>query len=244
MTKKLKILGVIPARGGSKGMPKKNIKKLGKHPTLAYTIFQSLNSKLLTEVVVSSDDAEIIKIAKKYGAKAPFVRPKHLSTDKALAVPTIQQAVDFMEKQNGFKYDYVVMLQPTCPFTLSTDLDKALSKLIKTKADSVISVVEVGPIHPWRMKKIVKDKLVDYTKEKVENMPRQKLPKVYLRSGDIYATKRDVLMKKNSFKGKSSKPYIIPLDRSMNVDSISDFWLAEKMLENHEVIKKAFKGFS
>jgi len=243
MAKKLKILGVIPARGGSKGMPKKNIKNLGKHPVLAYTIFQALKSKFLTEVVVSSDDSQIIKIAKKYGAKAPFVRPKHLSTDKALAVPTIQQAVDFMEKQNGFNYDYIVMLQPTCPFTLAKDLDQSLKKLISTKSDSVISVVEVGPIHPWRMKKIIKDKLVDYSKEKVENMPRQKLPKVYIRSGDIYATKRDVLMKRNSFKGKSSKPYIIPLDRSMNVDSISDFWLAEKMFENHKEIKKAFRGF-
>jgi CMP-N-acetylneuraminic acid synthetase len=242
MAKNLKILAVIPARGGSKGIHKKNIKRIGKHPLLAYTIYQAKKSRSINDVVVSSDDQTIIKVAKRYGALAPFVRPKELSTDKALAVPTIQQAVAFMEKQKGFNYNYVLMLQPTCPFTLASDIDQAIKKLIKTKADSVISVVEVGPIHPYRMKKIVSDRLVDYSKETVENMPRQKLPKVYIRSGDIYATKRDVLMKQNTFKGKNSRPYIIPLDRAMNVDSIADFWLAEKMIENHQAIKKAFQG--
>jgi len=232
-----------PARGGSKGIPKKNIKKLGKHPLLAYTIFQASKSKMITDVLVSSDDAQIIKIAKKYGALAPFVRPKHLSTDKALAVPTIQHSVDFMEKKNGFNYDYVVMLQPTCPFTLALDLDKALNKLIKTKADSVISVIDVGAIHPSRMKTISNDKLVDYAKEKIENMPRQRLTKaVYIRSGDIYATKRDVLMKQNSFKGKVSRPYVMPESRAMNVDTILDFWLAEKMIVDIKELKQAFKG--
>ncbi|MFA6410511.1 MAG: acylneuraminate cytidylyltransferase family protein [Candidatus Buchananbacteria bacterium] len=242
MTKKLKILAVIPARGGSQSIKKKNIKKLGRHPLLAYTVFQAKKSKLLTDVVVSSDDLQIINIAKKYGAQAPFVRPKNLATSKALAVPTIQHAVSFMENKSGQKYDYVLMLQPTCPFTLALDVDGAIKKLIKTKADSVISVVEVGPVHPWRMKKIVGDHLVDYSAEAIENMPRQNLPKIYIRSGDVYATKRDVLMKQNTFKGKDSRPFIIPLERAMNIDSISDFWLAEKMLENHQTIKKAFKG--
>ena len=241
MAKKLKILGVIPARGGSKSIPRKNIKKLGKHPLIAYSIFSAKKSRILTDIIVSTDDKEIIKIAKKYGAEVPFVRPKHLATDKALAVPTIQHAASFMEKKNGFLYDYVVMIQPTCPLTLAVDFDKALNKLIKTKANSVISVVEVGPIHPWRMKKIVNDKLVDYSKEKVENMPRQKLPKIYIRSGDIYAVKRNILMKKNTFKGKDSRPYIMPIKRSVNIDSMTDFWLSEILIKNNAELKKEFK---
>jgi len=236
MKQKYKILGVIPARGGSKTIPKKNIKILLNKPLIAYTIEAALKSKLLTKVIVSSDDPEIIEVSKKYGAEVPFVRPKELATDTALAVDTIKHAVLTMEELERTKYDYVVMLQPTTPFRTAEDIDAALEKLITTGADSVISVVNVGAMHPARMKKIVNDRLVDYAEEEIENMPRQMLTPVYIRNGAIYATKRDVLVNQNTFKGNDCRPYIMPEERSINIDSELDFLLAEAVLKRKNKI--------
>lgn len=208
--KKYRILGVIPARGGSKTIAKKNIKPLLGRPLIVYTIVPALRSKLLTRVIVSSDDDEIIKISRRYGADVPFVRPKKLAMDLSLATDVIRHAVLEVEKQERKKYDYVVMLQPTTPLRMTRDIDNALKKLIETGADSVISVVNVGPMHPMRMKRIVEDKLVDYVEEEVENMPKELLPPVYIRNGAIYAVKRDVIVNMRSFKGNVCRPYVMP----------------------------------
>lgn len=228
--KKYRILGVIPARGGSKAIPRKNIKPLLGRPLIAYTIAPALKSKLLTRVIVSSDDKEIIKTSKKYGADVPFIRPKELATYLALAMDVIKHAVLETERLEGEKYDYVVMLQPTTPLRTAEDIDNALKKLIETKADSVISVVNVGPMHPVRMKRIVDDRLVDYAEEEVENMPKELLPPVYIRNGAIYAVKRDVLVSRRSFKGDDCRPYVMPEERSINIDSEIDFLLAEAVM--------------
>jgi len=229
--KKYRILGVIPARGGSKTIPKKNIKPLLGRPLIAYTIVPAKQSKLLTRVIVSSDDEEIIEVAKRYGADVPFVRPKELADDLSLATDVIRHAVIETEKQEGKKYDYVMMLQPTTPLRTTEDIDKALGKLIETGADSVISVVKVGAMHPARMKKIINDRLVDYAEEEVENMPKELLPPVYIRNGAIYAVKRDVLVNMRSFKGRVCRPYVMPEERSINIDSRMDFLLAEAVMK-------------
>lgn len=241
--KKYRILGVIPARGGSKTIPKKNIKPLLGRPLIAYTIVEALQSKLLTKVIVSSDDSEIIKISKSYGAEAPFIRPKELATDLALATDVVKHAVLEMERLEKKKYDYVVMLQPTTPLRTAEDIDNALKKLIETGADSVISVVNVGSMHPVRMKRIVDDRLVDYAEEEMENMPKELLPPVYIRSGDIYAVKRDVLVNKRSFKGDDCRPYVMPKERSINIDSELDFLLAKILMKKMKLgrIKAAKK---
>jgi len=240
--KKHRILGVIPARGGSKTIPRKNVKSLLGRPLIAYTIVPALKSKMLSRVIVSSDNDEIIRVARRYGADVPFVRPKKLATDLVLALDVMKHAVLEAEKQEGRKYDYAVMLQPTTPLRTTEDIDCALAKLVETKADSVISVVGVGPIHPMRMKRIVNDKLVDYTKEGVENMPKELLPPIYIRNGAIYAVKRDILVEKNSFKGNDCRPYQMPEERSVNIDSQMDFLLAEavmrKMKWNHIKLEK------
>lgn len=225
-----RILGVIPARGKSKTIPKKNISPILGKPLIAYTISEALKSKLLTRVIVSSDDNETIEIARKYGAEVPFKRPKKLATDKARSLPVIQHAVRFIEKLEGAPYDYVVMLQPTTPFRLAKDIDNALKKLIKTGADSVISICDVGAMHPIRMKKIVNDRIVDFCVKEVEGTPRQELPPAYIRNGAIYAVRRDVLMNQNTLRGKDSHPYIMPPDRSVNIDSGLDLKLAEVLM--------------
>jgi len=232
-----RILGVIPARGGSKGIPRKNLAPILGKPLVAYTIEAALASRLLTETIVSTDDEEIARVSREYGAAVPFMRPAELAVDTALAVPTIQHAVREMEALRRVRYDVVVMLQPTTPLRTTEDIDLSLQKLLDTGADSVIAVVDVGGHHPMRMKRIVDDVLVDYDPEPVENMPRQKLPKVYRRTGSIFATRRDVLMERNSFKGSVSRPYIVPPERAVDIDEPLDLKMVELRLL--ELRKKA-----
>lgn len=227
LKKKYKILGVIPARGGSKGIKNKNLYKLHGKPLIYYTIQAAKKSKLLTDFVISTDSLEIKKISESYGANVPFIRPKFLSNDKALAVPTIQHAVSFCETLNKFKYDYIVMLQPTAPLRTHDDIDNSLSKLIKEGGDGIISIVDVNNYHPVKMKIIKNDRLFDFVDSGLENPPRQSLPPIFIVNGAIYATKRDVFMNDNTFKGNKCLPFLMPPERSSNIDVIEDFIVAE-----------------
>ncbi len=223
-----KILAIIPARGGSKGIPNKNIIDIGGNPLIKYTIDAALKSKMLTHCVVSTDSDVISDVAKSCGAMVPFRRPDSLSDDKTLSLPVIQHAVNFMESDQGFLYDAIVMLQPTTPLRQTKDIDNAINMLFDTDADSVISVVDVEGYHPLRMKRVVDGKLINYIDQGHEDMrPRQKLPPVYIRNGAIYATRRNIMMKKNSFSGMDSRAYIMPSDRSVNIDTHEDLLLAK-----------------
>ncbi len=230
-----KIIGVIPARGGSKSIPRKNIKILRGKPLVAYTIEEAKKSKYLTHLVVSTEDEEIKNISLKYGAEVPFLRPKELATDDALAIPTVQHTVITIEKIKNIKYDYVIMLQPTTPLRETEDIDKALAMLIEADADGIISVVDVDNWHPMKMKKFDENSyLIDYQTPPVENPPRQILPKVYMVNGAIYATKRDIFMEKNTFKGEKCLGYIMPPKRSVNIDTEIDFLIAEYYLRKKD----------
>lgn len=229
--RRYRILGVIPARGGSEPIPKLNIKPLLGRPLIAYTIVPARQSKLITRVVVSTDDEEIIEEARRYGADVPFVRPKELADDLSLLTDVAKHAVLEVERQEGRKYDYVVVLPPTTPLRTAADIDKALRKLIDSGADSVISVTRVGAKHPMRMKRIIHDRLVDFVEEEVENMPKKLLPPLYLRNGAIYAVRRDVLVNQRSFQGRISLPYLMPEERSINIDTRLDFLLAEAVMK-------------
>lgn len=224
-------LGVIPARGGSKTVPRKNISLLNGKPMIAYTIEAAHKSKKLSHFVVSSEDEEIINIAKDYGAPVPFVRPSELATDEAPTLPVVQHAVEQMEIIEDVIFDFIVLLQPTTPLRQPEDIDEALDKLIATGADSVISVCDVGAYHPARMRWIVDDQLIELPiREPKEMLRRQDLTPVYIRNGAVYAVKRDVVMKQNSMIGKISRPYIMQEIQSINVDSKLDYLLAEIIL--------------
>ena len=127
---KKRILGVIPARGGSKGVPDKNIYQLSGKPLIAYTIEAGLKSRLLTDMIVSTNSQKIKEVAVQYGATVPFMRPEELSNDSTLAIPTIQHAVAAYEDVVGYRYDYIIMLQPTAPLRRSEDIDNSLQELI------------------------------------------------------------------------------------------------------------------
>ena len=236
MLNDLLVLGVIPARAGSKGVPGKNIKKLNNKPLIYYSIKEAQKSKHITHLVVSTDSKEIQKVSIKYGAECPFLRPKELSTDSALAVPTIQHSLNYMENIKEIKYDYIIMLQPTSPLRRCIDIDNSIEKLIQSDADGIISVVDVNNYHPMKMKMFLgsdkkSGKMVDYEKPPVENCPRQELPPVFIVNGAIYATKRDVFQEKNSFQGENCIGYIMDADRSINIDTEIEFTIAEKLMK-------------
>jgi CMP-N-acetylneuraminic acid synthetase len=231
------VLAVIPARGGSKSVPRKNIALLHGKPLIAYTIQAAQGSRLITHFLVSSDDAEIIETARQWGAPVPFTRPAELASDQAPTLPVVQHAIREMEALNGLTYDYVVLLQPTTPLRQAADIDAALEKLMATQADSVVSVVDVGAIHPARMRQIVDDQLLELPfppgssfLEQKEMQRRQELPPVYIRNGAIYAVRRDLVLQQNSMIGAVSRPYVMPEDCSVNIDSPLDFQMAELLI--------------
>ncbi len=229
----MRVIGVIPARGGSKGIPRKNIYPILGKPLIAYTIEAAKASKLVTDLAVSTEDDEIARVCKSLGVDVPFKRPAELATDTAPSLTVVQHAVEEMEARLGCLYDVIVMLQPTTPLRTAADIDNGIQLLLDTGAESVVSVVDVGANHPLRMKRIVKDNvLVNYIDQGYEDMrPRQQLPPVYIRSGDIYVSRRNVIMVQNKMIGQDCRAYIVSPERSVNIDTPFDLILAEYLLE-------------
>lgn len=225
-----KVIGIIPARGGSKGIPKKNIYPLSGKPLIAYTIECAKGSRFLTKWIVSTDSEEIASVARAYGAEVPFIRPSELATDSALSVDVVKHAVLIMEQEEACQYDYVVLLQPTTPFRLPEYIDLAVKKLMESGCDTVVTMVDVGAYHPARMYRIVADRLAGIMDEGIAMRPRQELPPVYIRSGDVYACKRSVIFDKNSMMGDDCRPIVIPPERAVNIDDMKDMVLAEYYL--------------
>jgi CMP-N-acetylneuraminic acid synthetase len=228
-----KILAVIPARGGSKGILRKNIRPVCGRPLIAYTIETAQAARhLLYRTIVSTDDPEIEAIAREHGADVPFLRPAELAADKVPTLPVLQHAVRFVEARDDIKLDWVLLLQPTTPLRKLKDIEASLALAFKDNCDSVISVVQVFAEHPIFMKRIENNQLLPYGIEEKEGTRRQDCqPPAYIRNGAIYLTRRDVLMKHNSIWGRIIRPYIMPPQRSVNIDSELDFKLAEIMLE-------------
>jgi CMP-N-acetylneuraminic acid synthetase len=227
-----KILAIIPARGGSKGVPRKNIRKINNVPLIGYTINAALKSNYLTDIVVSTDDPEIAEISKSFGAQVPFIRPKELASDDAESASVVEHALDFMEKDKSIKYDSILMLQPTSPLRTSKHIDDSIELLNSKECDSVVSITSVGGNHPLRMKCIVDNELINYIDQGFWNMrPRQSLPDVYIRNGAIYLIRRDLFKKKRQLIGKKCLGYIMSDDESINIDTLIDLKIAKLYLE-------------
>ncbi len=229
----MKILGIIPARGGSKGVPGKNIKLLGKKPLLQYTSDVALKSKFLTKTILSSDDDLIIEVANKLGLDVPFKRPSNLSEDKSPTLPVIKHTLNFFKEQNE-TFDAVCLLQVTSPFRTVDSLDRALEKFINKNTDSLISVLEVPhEYNPhWTFQENKKGSLVISTGENEIISRRQDLPKTYHRDGSIYITKTKVILEKNSLYGGSISYIESSKDSYVNIDTLKDWKKAEIMLKN------------
>jgi CMP-N,N'-diacetyllegionaminic acid synthase len=215
----MKVLGLIPARGGSQTIKRKNMIDLGGAPLIEWTIKAALDASL-SRVIVSTDDIEIADFSRKIGCEVPFIRPGELATGSALAIDVINHALDALDEE----FDAVMMLQPTTPFRTKEDIKQSIE--IIEDASSVISVVAVDGAHPARMKYIEEGLLIDPPfAEKIENMPRQELRRVFIRNGAIYLTKVQYL-REMTFKGPKSRALIMPPERSVNIDSEFDLRVA------------------
>ena len=228
-----RILALIPARGGSKGVPRKNVRLICGKPLIAYTIETALELQhIFHRIIVSTDDEEIAAVSKKYGAEVPFIRPDELSGDMVPTLPVAQHAVRFVEQQDDILLDWVFILQPTDPFRTVKDLENGLDLALSGPCDSVISVVRVYETHPIFMKCIKDNQLVNFGIEAPEGTRRQDSePAVYMSNGAVYLTRRDVLMEQNSIWGTVTRPYIMPAERSINVDSELDLKLIEVLMK-------------
>ncbi len=225
------ILGITLARGGSKGVKQKNIKDLCGKPLIQYTIDEVLKSKYIKEYIVSTDDEDIAQISQSLGAEVPFMRPNKFSTDDASSVSALQHAVSFMEEKENKTYDLIVEVMCTNPLKIIDDIDGCIKKIIDTEADSVIAVHELEDHHPARIKMIIEDKICDFLPEPNEARRQDLKPKAYIRSGSIYCMKRDYLMNQNlRYGGNNSRPYILPNDRAVNVDTYIDFMVCELLI--------------
>lgn len=230
---KINILGITLARGGSKGIKDKNLVKIKGKPLIYYTIKEAKKTKEITNYIVSTDSSKIKKVAEKYKVKVPFLRPKKFSQDSSSSASALKHALIECEKIFNKKFDYVVELMATNPLKKASDIKNIIKILLKNKSDSVIAVNQLFDHHPARIKKIVKGKLYDFAiKEKLESRRQDLKPNAYVRSGSIYAmSRRYVMNEKRYFSGKSLA-YILPLERTINIDDKDDLIIAKYKLKN------------
>ena len=233
MYKEKTILALIPARGGSKGLPRKNIRPLLGKPLIAWTIEQAKASKYIDRVVVSTDDEEIADVAKKYGAEVPFMRPKELATDEAKGIDVVFHAMGWFRKNEKNKqYDLIMLLQPTSPLRTADDIDKAIELLFLKKAKAIVSVCEVDH-HPLWANTLPENRCMkDFIRKKIMNKNRQELPTFYRLNGAIYLAYWDYIKEQKGFFGKETFAYIMPKERSVDIDGEIDLRLAEILGEN------------
>ena len=228
-----KVLGVTLARGGSKGIPKKNIHKVNGTPLIGHTIKAARLAKLFTHYIVSTDSDEIADVALSLGADVPFMRPDNLSGDAVWSRDALKHAVLEMERINDITYDYVIELPCVSPLRTSEHILEAFDMMIKEQSDSVTSVAMMQDKHPVRMKRIIDGCLQDFCKEfpEGEGSRRQDLDPCYIRNGAIYGMTRDCIVEDFSRHGKDCLAYIMEDDASVNIDTMNDLRLAEIIIK-------------
>lgn len=232
----MKILGIITARGGSKGIPGKNLKPLGGRPLLAYTIEAARECGALDRVILSTEDPVIADAARALGCEVPFMRPAELSRDETPHLPVIQHAAEWMREHAGYQPDAVMILQPTSPLRSADDITAAARLLESTGADSVVSVSEVSAhAHPMRMLRVdARGEAVLFASgEPVRRRinRRQDLPQAWVMNGAIYACRTAVLFDAEpSLYGDRVAAYAMPAERSVSIDDFEDWAAAERTL--------------
>jgi CMP-N-acetylneuraminic acid synthetase len=222
------VFGVIPARGGSKGLPGKNLRVLGKLSLIGHAVASARESARLTRFIVSTDSPALADEARRHGAEVPFQRPADLASDEAGMVPVLQHAVRWLEATDA-RPDLVVTLQPTSPFRTGDDIDRTVAKVIDTGSDSAQTVTEAG-YHPFFMKTLDGDRTVALFADGHKYVRRQDAPAVYQPSGAVYVTRRDVLMTEGRVLGADNRAIVQGFEAAVNIDTEWDFLLAELIL--------------
>ena len=226
------VMGLILARGGSKGLPRKNILPLAGKPLIGYTIEVARASTVLDRVVVSTDDQEIAGVAKRYGADVPFYRPADLAEDDTSVFPAILHALTWLSEHEGYDPGYVMLLQPTSPFRTVEDIEGAVSLAVRKHADAVVSVSRVRQ-HPYWSKQMSEDgRLISQYPPEHAAFRRQDLPPLYVPNGAIYLVLRSVLLEKETVYTERTYGYVIPAERSLDIDDAWDLHVAELILKD------------
>ena len=238
MIKGKSFIAIIPARGGSKGLPGKNIKELCGKPLIAWSIEAGLESQYIDEVMVTTDSDDVARIARAFGASVPFTRPTELASDTATSFDAIKHAIDFYEIKLRKKFDYVVLLEPTSPLREKDDIDGMIEKIIsmEDQFDAIVSLGEVHE-HPSIMKKIVGNGIEPYCKELVMATRRQDNEIAYFPYGGAYIVKMKTLLEEKSFYPNRATHRIIKRYQCHEIDDIYDFLAIENIMKREWKIK-------
>jgi CMP-N,N'-diacetyllegionaminic acid synthase len=223
------IFGLIPARGGSKGLPQKNIRSLNGKPLIAWTIETARAAKFFDQIIVSTEDQEIVTVAEQYGATVPFIRPAELATDEAKGIDVVIHALNWLT-EHEHHYDLVFFLQPTSPLRQTDDIKGCLELFFQKQAGAIVSVCEAEHPPLW-MNTLGPDLCMkDFLQKEIADENRQSLSKYYRINGALYLADWDYLMKNKGFMGNETYAYIMPKERSIDIDTEFDLKLAEYLL--------------
>lgn len=232
------VLAIIPARGGSKGLPNKNILTLLGHPLISYSIKAGLDSKFINRVIVSTDSKKIAEISKKYGADVPFLRPSIYAQDLSTDFEVFEHALKWMRDNEGYVPDIIVQLRPTSPVRKIEIIDKSIVKLINSNCDS-LRIVTPSPITPYKMWKIeneslpMKQLLNHNSISEPFNQPRQKLPTVYWQIGYLDVIKVNTILKEKSMTGRKVLPFIVENNCAIDIDDMESFNKASEVISSN-----------
>lgn len=230
----LNLLSIIPARSGSTQVKNKNIRSLGGKPLLYYTVKESLKSKV-TRTIVSTDDAHIATLAKKFGAEVPFLRPKKYANSISTSISVILHCLDYLRKKENYVADYVIFLQPTSPFRKFTDINNGLDKILENDVSSLVGIVEVTQHPEWMFKKNNDNRLTEFLKLKNKPLRRQDLSKLYYINDALFITKGTYYDKASKYNPVFDIHDLIGLEmsslNSFDINTEMDFELAKMIFK-------------
>jgi N-acylneuraminate cytidylyltransferase/CMP-N,N'-diacetyllegionaminic acid synthase len=240
-----RVLAIIPARGGSKGFPGKNIVPLAGKPLIGWPIHAAKNSQYIDRIIVSTDDSNIASVAKKEGAEVPFTRPNSLATDEASTFSVIEHTLNYCFEKNDY-FDYVILLESTSPLTEADDIDQALEKLVGNRkvADSIVGVSKVEAAHPVFDVTISNDTglIEPFLEDFAGTVRRQDISELYFYEGSVYISDIEILLGKKGFYHHRTLPYVVPKWKAFEVDDIVDLLCIESIMKNLSKIKNVFKN--
>ena len=229
------VLAIVSARGRSKGLPRKNIRAFCGSPLIEWSIRVARNAACVDRVVVSSEDAEIIEVAIRAGAEAPFVRPEALAGDDVAGVEPVIHAVEWLREHEGYQAPWILLLQPTSPLRTAGDIDEAYRLAISTGADAVMGVTPARTHPYWTKTMDEAGRLSDFIPIEHKSNTRQELPPVHVINGAIYLIRTGELLKTRSFGSGHLVAYCMPFARSIDIDDLLDFQIAEMIMRDSPV---------
>lgn len=224
------VLAIIPARGGSKGLPGKNTIDLGGKPLIAWTIEEAKKSQYIDRCILSSDDPDIIEVAKKWNCEVPFVRPPELAGDDSSVVDTVLHAIE----QISDRFYYTVLLQPTSPLRRAEDIDYCLERCMETGCPSCVSITEPHESPHWMFEMACDGKLIQLMKDRIKYQHRQDLPPVFVLNGAVYVSETEWFSRNKCFVGTKTRGYVMPKERSVDIDTEIDMRFCQVLISENQ----------